>query len=70
MDKGVKMGIPTQTNPYPNGFKLIWLHAVDLRGRIRRMDPKLSSVLSSLPTAVEYSLVMRREGSGFRLGVA
>ncbi|KAG5375243.1 hypothetical protein IGI04_039839 [Brassica rapa subsp. trilocularis] len=28
------------------------------------MDPKLSSVLSSLPTAVEYSLVMRREGSG------
>ena len=22
---GVKMGKPTQTKPYPNGFKLIWV---------------------------------------------
>ncbi|CAG7871596.1 unnamed protein product [Brassica rapa] len=37
-----------------------------MRGRIRRMDPKLSPVLSSLPTAVECFLVKRRDGSGRR----
>lgn len=40
----------------------------DLRGRIRRVDPKLSLVLGPRSTAVKSFLAKRRDGSSFCLG--
>ncbi|KAH0894966.1 LOW QUALITY PROTEIN: hypothetical protein HID58_057395, partial [Brassica napus] len=48
---------------------VVFCALVDLKGRIRCVDPKLSLVLSSLHTAVECSPVMRRDGSGWSLWI-